>query len=198
MARSADLPVALSPVTPLYSSLPDSGGRKFEKMADFVQKANVKRSVRVLATPIPDISTLNTLVQNVLDTNPFQCQDFIRSGIPVSGVTRGNESYTARIVYEDGNAKNVGNVTARAGTVAGLNAAAAALLANAALATAMSGTAVRDTGAESYSAVIRCHDANGEDYTVTIGRKTVTISSYEDANIVTRVDTWADSKPALA
>jgi hypothetical protein len=173
-------------------------GQELKKMADFVQKANVKRSVRVLATPIPDITTLNTLVQNVLDTNPFQCLDFIRSGVSVPGVSRGNEAYTVRIVYEDVNAKNVGNVTARARTVTGLNGAATALLADVALAAAIGGTAVRDTGNESYSAVIKCHDANGEDYTVTISRKTLTISSYEDANIVTRVDTWADTKPVLA
>ena len=174
-------------------------------MADFVQKAAVKRSVRTLATPIPDVATLNALVQSIIDTNPFQCVDFVRSGVTNPGVSRGNESYTTRIVYEDGNAKNVGQVTARAKTVAGLNAVAAALLADNALKTAIGGDPVRDTASESYSATIKCHDANGEDYTVTITRKTVTItrktvsiSSYEDAAIVTRVDTWADTKPVLA
>lgn len=166
-------------------------------MADFVQKANVKRSVRVLATPIPDVSTLNTLVQNVIDTNPFQCTDFVRAGVTVPGVARGNESYTAKIVYEDGNAKVVGNVSAKARTVAGLSAAAAALLADVALSAAIGGTAIRDAAGEPYSATLKCHDANGEDYTVTLTRKTVTVSSYEDTGIVTRVDSWADSKPAL-
>jgi hypothetical protein len=167
-------------------------------MADFIQKSNVKRSVRVLATPIPDVATLNTLVQNVIDTNPFQCVDFSRAGVNVPGVSRGTESYTARVVYEDTNAKSAGTASAKANTVAGLNGAAAALLSDTALATAIGGTAVRDTANETYSATIKCHDANGEDYTVTIARKTVTVSSYEDIAIVTRVDTWADTKPALA
>jgi hypothetical protein len=36
-------------------------------MADFVQQANVKRSVRTLTTKIADVATLNTLVQGVID-----------------------------------------------------------------------------------------------------------------------------------
>ncbi len=167
-------------------------------MADFVQKSNVKRSVRVLAAPIPDVATLNTLVQSVIDTNPFQCVDFARAGVNVPGVSRGNESYTARVVFEDANAKVAGTVSAKAKTVAGPNGIAAALLADSALATAIGGTPVRDIPNETYSATLKCHDANGEDYTVTIARKSVTISSYEDAAIVTRVETWADTKPALA
>ena len=124
--------------------------------------------------------------------------DYVRGGVTNPGVSRGTESYTAKIVYEDGNAKNVGQATAHAKNVAGLNAAAAALLADNALKAAIGGDPVRDTATEGYSASVKCHDANGEDYTVTITRKTVSISSYEDVAIVARVDTWADSKPALA
>ena len=168
-------------------------------MADFVQKTNVKRSVRTLAAPIPDVATLNSLVQNIIDTNPFQCVDYVRAGVTNAGVSRGTESYTARVVYEDpATLKSVGIVTAKANTVAGLNAAAAAVIADNALKTAIGGDPLRDIANESYSAVVKCHDANGEDYTVTFTRKTVTISSYEDAAIVARVETWADSKPVLA
>jgi hypothetical protein len=81
-------------------------------MADFIQTANVKRSVRELNTPIPDIATLNTLVQGAIDTNAFQCVDFSRAGVTVAGMTRGTESYTVKVIYEDGNAKNVGNTSA--------------------------------------------------------------------------------------
>ena len=167
-------------------------------MADFIQKSDVRRSVRTLATPIADLATLNTLVQGVIDTNAFQCVDYTKAGATVPGVSRGTESHTVKVVYEDGNAKNVGNVSAKARNVAGFNAAAAAILADTALATAIGGTAVRDTENESYSIPLKCHDANGEDYVVTFTRKTITISSYEDAAIVTRVNTWANTKPALA
>ncbi len=49
-------------------------------MSDFVQKANVKRSVRTLTTKIADVATLNTLVQGVIDTNAFQCVDHVVAG----------------------------------------------------------------------------------------------------------------------
>lgn len=41
-------------------------------MSDFVQTANVKRSVRNLTTKIADVAILNTIVQDVIDTNAFQ------------------------------------------------------------------------------------------------------------------------------
>ena len=167
-------------------------------MGDFIQKSDVKRSVRTLATPIADIATLNTLVQGVIDTNAFQCTDFTRAGVTVPGVSRGSESHTVKVIYEDGNARSVGTVSARARSVANFNAAATAILADAALSTAMGGTPVRDTENETYSIPLKCHDANGEDYLVTFTRKTITITSYEDSAIVTRINTWANTKPALA
>jgi hypothetical protein len=173
-------------------------GRSISNMADFIQKANVKRSVRDLTTPIPDVATLNTLVQGAIDTNAFQCVDFTKSGVTVPGMTRGTESYTVKVIYEDGNAKNVGNTSAKAKTVAGLNAAAAAILADNALSAAIGGTALRDAQNESYSVSVKCHDPNGEDYMVTFTRKNITVSTYEDNAIVARVNTWANTKPALA
>lgn len=167
-------------------------------MADFIQTANIRRSVRELTTPIADVATLNTLVQGVIDTNAFQCVDFTRAGVTVPGIMRGTESYTVKVVYEDGNAKNVGNTSAKSRTVSGLNAAAAAILADNALSAAIGGTAIRDVENESYSTALKCHDANGEDYTVTFTRKTITVSNYEDTAIVTRISTWANTKPALA
>ena len=168
-------------------------------MADFVQKANVKRSVRTITTKIADVATLNTLVQSVIDTNAFQCVDYTSGGATHPGVARGSQSFGIKVVYENPTTlKNVGSATAKANSVAGYSAAATALAGNAALATALGGNAIQDTENESYSISLTCHDANGEDYTVTFTRKTITISSYEDAAIVTRVNTWANTKPALA
>ena len=48
------------------------------------------------------------------------------------------------------------------------------------------------------SLTLRCHDANGEVYTLGLSRSRVTLSSYEDDAIRTAVETWADSVPALA
>ena len=52
-------------------------------MSDFIQKANVKRSVRTLTTPIASVAALNPLVQNVIDTNPFNCVDQVSSGVTI-------------------------------------------------------------------------------------------------------------------
>jgi hypothetical protein len=167
-------------------------------MSDFVQKADVKRSVRTLTTPIADIAALNTLVQGVIDTNPFQCVSHVVAGVTHPGVSRGTQSFGIRVLYENpATLKNMGNATAKASTVAGYTAAAAALVGNTALATAIGGDAIQDTETEGYSISLNCHDPNGEDYTVTFTRKTITVSSYEDDAVVARVNTWANTKPAL-
>ena len=111
---------------------------------------------------------------------------------------KNREYYTARINYEDLDAKTVGYVTARAPGVAAFEAVAAGILADAALATAMGGTAVRDVGRESYSCQLKCRDPSGETYYVTFGRDSVRITSYEDEAIRTAVEAWADTVPALA
>jgi len=51
---------------------------------------------------------------------------------------------------------------------------------------------------DSFSATIRCHDANGELYNVTFSRDRVTVQSYSDNAILAKVETWADTVPALA
>ena len=57
---------------------------------------------------------------------------------------------------------------------------------------------MRDTETESYSATLRCHDANGELYNLTFTRDRVTLQSYADEAIRTKVETWADTVAALA
>ena len=168
-------------------------------MADFIQKANVKRSVRIIATPIASVAALNTLVQGAIDSNAFECVDHVVSGVTIAGITRGTQSFGINVVYENPTTlKNMVTATAKASTVAGYTAAAAALVGNTALATAIGGDPIQDTEGEGYSISLTCHDANGEDYTVTFARKTVTISSYEDNAIVARVKTWANTKSTLA
>ena len=74
----------------------------------------------------------------------------------------------------------------------------AALIADTALAAAHRGTAARDFDSETFLATLRCHDPNGELYDLTLTRGKVTLSSYEDDAIRAKVETWADTVPALA
>ncbi|MFA6331544.1 MAG: hypothetical protein WCX22_01205 [Methanoregula sp.] len=167
-------------------------------MADFVQKTVVKSAVRKLANPIADVAAFNTIVQSVITDNPFTCTAYESAGVNHQPVEKTKEAYTAKIVYQDTDAKSVGTDSSKFNTIAGFNAGATALLGNTALAAAHGGTAVRDSANETYSATLKCHDTNGEIYMVTFGRDTVSITSYSDDAIRTRVETWADTVTALA
>jgi hypothetical protein len=167
-------------------------------MADFVQKTNVKTAVRTLANPIADVSTFNTIVSSVITDNPFACTAYQTAGVSHLPVVKARENYVAKIVYQDSDAKTVGTESGRFSTVAGFNAGATALLGSAALTAAHGGTPVRDTGNETYSATLNCHDTNGEIYMVTFGRDSVSLTSYSDDAIRTKVETWADTVAALA
>lgn len=167
-------------------------------MGNFVPQSNVKSAVREIATPIADVTAFNTIVQAVLTNNPFGCTAYETSDGQMPAVAKTRESYTARVLYEDNEANLIGNVTARAATVAGFGAAKTAILADTDLTTAMGGDPVNDSDGERYSATLRCHDPSGEIYYVSFSRTEVRVTSYEADAILTTVETWADTVPALA
>lgn len=167
-------------------------------MADFVQKSTVKSAVRNLASPIADAAAFNTIVQSVITDNPFACTAYETAGVNHQPVEKTKEAYVVKIVYQDSDAKTVGSHSDKFNTIAGFNAGATAMLGDAALTAAHGGTPVRDAGNETYSATLKCHDANGEIYMITFGRKSISLTSYSDDAIRTRVETWADTVAALA
>jgi hypothetical protein len=167
-------------------------------MADFVQKSTVKTATRQLAVPIADAAAFNTIVQSVITDNPFACTAYETAGVNHAPVEKTKEAYVVKIVYQDGDAKSVGSNSDKFKTIAGFNAGATAMLADAALTAAHGGTPVRDSGSETYSATLKCHDANGEIFMVTFTRQSVSLTSYSDDAIRTKVETWADTVAALA
>jgi len=167
-------------------------------MADFVQNSQTKNAVRTLASPITDVTAFNSIVQSVITDNPFACVAYMTAGENHAPVEKTREAYTARIVYEDTNAKTVGTGTHRFSTLAGFTSGLTALLAAADVSTAHGGSALHDAENDSFTATLRCHDANGELYMVNFSRQRVTLTSYSDEAIRTAVDTWADTVPALA
>ena len=167
-------------------------------MADFVQNSTVKTAVRELANPIADVGSFDTIVGSVITDNPFECVAYMTAGVTHDPVEKTNESYAARLVYEDVDAKNVGTSSERYNTIAGFNAGVAIIMANAPIATAHGGTANHDPDVDSYSATLRCHDANGEIYYVNFARDRISVTSYSADSILAKVETWADSVPALA
>lgn len=167
-------------------------------MADFTQNTNVKSAVRKLAVPVADVNAFNTLVQNVITNNPFGCVSYMSAGVNHPPVEKVRETYTAKFVYQDGDGKTVGKTSESYGSIAGYNNGIAAVVANSANTTAHGGSIVRTTASDSFSATLRCHDPNGELYLVNFSRQQVTLSSYEDDAIRTRIETWADGVTALA
>jgi hypothetical protein len=167
-------------------------------MADFVQKSTVKTAVRELAAPIEDVATFDSIVQSVITENPFGCVAWSEAGVAHQPVEKSKEAYVAKVIYQDTNAKVVGNDSCKFTSIAGFTAGAAALLASAPLAAAHGGTPVRDSDKETYSASLRCRDENGELYFVTFTRERVSLTSYSDDGIRTKVETWADTVAALA
>lgn len=167
-------------------------------MGDFVQKSITKTAVRELTAPIESITAFNTIVAAILSGNPWGCTAYEIAGVAQSPVAKSREGYTARIEFEDNEAKIVGSVNARAPTVAAFNGSVTAVVADEALATAMGGDAIHVSEKDAFSATLKCHDANGEIYYVSFGREQVRVSSYSDDTILATIETWADTKPELA
>jgi hypothetical protein len=167
-------------------------------MADCVQKTVNKTAIRDLAVPIADVTSFNTLVQSVIDDNPFGCVGYTDAGgEAVPAVVRNREHYTAKVNFIDGEGKRVGTISLQSPTIAAFEANAAEALANATLAAAMGGDAERNFAGETYYAQLKCHDPSGDDYYVTFTRTSVRISSYQDDAVRTAVETWADAVAAL-
>jgi len=180
--------------------IPGKPGRQENKpMADFVQKTINKSAVRELTTPIASVTAFDSLIEMVIDDNPFECAGYInRDGVAVAPVVRNREHYTGKVNFiDEQTGKRLGIVSLQSPSIAAFDANIAEVLANTALATAMGGVAERNFGGESYYCQLRCHDPSGDDYYVTFTRKTVRISSYQDDAIRTAVENWADAVPAL-
>jgi hypothetical protein len=166
-------------------------------MADFVQRSVTKTAVRALTSPIADGATLNSIVNNLITTNPLGCTPYELGGVTMDPIAKTRESYSARIAYENAEARTVGMVTVRAPTLAGFNTAKSTILASTALATAMGGDPVNLSDREAYSVTVRCHDPSGEVYSLTFTRDQVRISSYESDDILALVEQWADTVSQL-
>jgi hypothetical protein len=167
-------------------------------MADFVQRSNVKSAVRILANKIPDVDAFNTIVESVITSNSFECVAYMTAGQSHEPVDKSKEAYTAKIGYEDSHAKIVGTISDRYGTISGFKAGILATIGNQALAVAHGGTPAQYLEKEAYSVTLRCHDPNGELYFVTMNRDRIPLISYADEAIRAKVESWADSVPALA
>ena len=167
-------------------------------MGDFATKSVSKSSERVLANPIADITSFQSLVQGVLDSNPWGCTAYEEAGSKIQGVVRKGDTYTGKVVYQNDEARVIGAVTIKAPSVAGFGTAISTVLANADIRASIGGTPAHDSSEDTFSCSLRCHDPSGEIYSVTFKRDRVVVASYEAESIIHAVETWADGIVALA
>jgi hypothetical protein len=166
-------------------------------MADFTTKTTTKSAVRKIAEPLADVTAFDNIVQGVITNNPFQCVTYNAQGVTHPPVEKNRQGYTARIVYQDEDATTVAVITIRASTISGFTSAANLIMSETQVATTLGGTPIRDLDNEKYATTLKCHDVNGEIYFVNLSREQISLTSYSDEAIRSRVETWADTVTAF-
>jgi hypothetical protein len=169
-------------------------------MGDFTEKSVVKTATRSLAAPIADYTAFSALIQDILENNPWGCTAYESAGVAKPAVEKSKEAYAATIVYENAEAKTVGTIPVRGPSMAAVNTAVTQITGNSTITTGMGAgiSASRDSSEDSFSCTIKAHNSNGELYTVTFKRDSISLSSYESDAIRTGLETWADTVAILA
>ena len=165
--------------------------------SDFGQDSQDKIVMRVLANPIASVPAFNLIVQSVITDNPFACVGYTVNGEKHDPVEKTNEAYTAQIFYKDNNGNIVGTVEIIYNSSAEYESGVATIPANTQLTTTQSGIATYDSKFDLYSATLKCHDANGENYYVVFTRDYVMLAAYSDDSIRTVFETWANTVTSL-
>ncbi len=168
-------------------------------MADFVQKSNTKSAQRTLAYKLADLAALNALKTSLLGaTNPLQVTSYTVAGVTKPGIEMTRERYGVKFIGLDADDKKVSTLTQTINSQSRIATAETHITGSADIKDDMGAlTILHDSGNDSYSMTFKCHDANGELYTLTISRTAVSISSFSDDAIKARVETWADSQTTL-
>ena len=162
-------------------------------MADFVSKSITKSAERKLTTPIDTVANFLALVQDIIDNNPWGCTSYESAGKTVAGVVRGTEYYTGKVLYENAEAKTVGQISdvtdlfsiqyrcERHYTTTEINAT-------------IGRTPGYDSSEDSFSYVLKCHGSNGRYRHVCMIHWW---SYYELDATLTGIEAWADTVALL-
>ena len=94
--------------------------------------------------------------------------------------------------------ETAGDVSVQVESVAAFGTASTHVMDDDVLAATIGGTQSRDTGKDTFSCRLKCHDPSGETYFVTLSRSKVRISSYADDAIRATVEAWVDGMPELS
>ena len=91
---------------------------------------------------------------------------YVSNRATIDGCLKGTERYTGKVVYENAEAKTVGQISITVPTSAGFSTDVSTILGIAALNTAMGGTPSHDSSEDGFSVQITCNHPSGEKYTV--------------------------------
>jgi hypothetical protein len=165
--------------------------------SNFGQDSQEKIVMRVLANPIESVLAFNLIVQSVITDNPFACVSYTVDGEHHDPVEKIKEVYTAHIFYKDNNGNIVGTTEIIYNSSTDYESGVATIPANTQLATAQGGVAIHDSKFDLFSAILKCHDVNGENYYVVFTRDYVMLTNYSDDSIRTGFETWVDTVASL-
>jgi hypothetical protein len=166
-------------------------------MPDFRPRPNTKRSYHRLKTPITDIAAFTAIIRSLVYTNPLGCTSYhshLRAHPPIQKV---REMYTAKFEYRNEKGKRVGTTIEMYDSVEGYETGIASVIANMANREAHRGKVKRLPSADLFSVMLKCHDPTDELFYLNIARDRMTLTSYTDDAIRTKVEKWADSVPEL-
>jgi len=167
-------------------------------MAHFNQRAGTKSAVHRLKKPFPDITAFDAVIQDLLLKNPLECTSYRSARKFHHPLEKVREMYTAKFVYTDANGKRIGFGSEMYNSVEGYDTGVSAVISNMANITSHGGKVRHFLSADLFSVVLKCHDSNDELFFLSIARDRVTLASYNDDAISTRVGKWTDSVPVLA
>jgi hypothetical protein len=165
-------------------------------MPAFKETPHKKSSVLSLATPFPDIRAFSALVQSAILKNPFGCTSYMDGKKNHPPLKKVREMYTAKFVYMD-NRHQVGSGSDIYDTVEGYEDGIAAVVSNTANAMAHRGKARHVPAADLFSVTLQCHDPDDTLWFLSFARDRVTISNYQNDEVIKRVAAWARTVPAL-
>jgi len=163
--------------------------------ANFTQTQTVKTAERSNTAPIVDVTTFGGVLSDLVTNKPGADSAEIAS-----------EYYTLKLVINDAELNKVGEITVKVPSPTAYNQAVTEIITNdalASIATACGEGALveRNQSDDVFSARVKLtqtEDNGGEIYYVTLGREVTRLTSYEADDILTAVETWADTQTALA
>jgi len=167
-------------------------------MTQFRRKPGATSAYRRLKTPIPDVATFDAVVRSLIMKNPLGCSSSMSGKKNHPPIEKVREMYTAKFVYEDAKGKRIGTGQEMYNSVDGYLLGIAAVISNMANIAAHQGKARHIPDADHFSVILKCHDADGERYFISISRDKVTVSSYSNDEIRKCAEQWADSVPEMA